>query len=103
MGTLDAILTEAGSQFGVSNSKTSSLLSSLLSLINETSGGLGTFLESSLSTRGGSNVGQVPEAAFARNDRGVESDTAIDVAPRKGARRELNTCQRVRQRPVQVR
>ena len=45
MGTLDAILTEAGTQFGLSNSKASSLLSSLLSVINETPGGLGAFLD----------------------------------------------------------
>jgi outer membrane protein OmpA-like peptidoglycan-associated protein/uncharacterized protein YidB (DUF937 family) len=45
MGTLDAILTEAGTQFGLTNSKASSLLSSLLSLINETPGGLGSFLD----------------------------------------------------------
>jgi len=45
MGTLDAILTEAGTQFGLSNSKATSLLSSLLSFINETPGGLGAFLD----------------------------------------------------------
>jgi outer membrane protein OmpA-like peptidoglycan-associated protein/uncharacterized protein YidB (DUF937 family) len=45
MGTLDAILTEAGAQFGLSTSKVSSLLSSLLSLINDTPGGLGSFLD----------------------------------------------------------
>jgi outer membrane protein OmpA-like peptidoglycan-associated protein/uncharacterized protein YidB (DUF937 family) len=45
MGTLDTILTEAGTQFGLSNSKASSLLSSLLSLINETPGGLAAFLD----------------------------------------------------------
>lgn len=45
MGTLDAILTEAGTQFGLSNTKVSSLLSSLVSLINDTPGGLGSFLD----------------------------------------------------------
>jgi len=45
MGTLDAILTEAGTQFGLSGSKARFLLSSLLSLINETPGGLGAFLD----------------------------------------------------------
>jgi len=45
MGTLDAILTEAGTQFGLNNTKVSSLLSSLLSLINDTPGGLGSFLD----------------------------------------------------------
>jgi len=45
MGTLDAILTEAGTQFGLSTSKVSSLLSSLLSLINDTPGGLGSLLD----------------------------------------------------------
>jgi outer membrane protein OmpA-like peptidoglycan-associated protein/uncharacterized protein YidB (DUF937 family) len=45
MGTLDAILSEAGTQFGLNSTKTTSLLSGLLSLINETPGGLGAFLD----------------------------------------------------------
>jgi outer membrane protein OmpA-like peptidoglycan-associated protein/uncharacterized protein YidB (DUF937 family) len=45
MGTLDAILVEAGNQFGLSTTKTNSLLSGLLSLIMETPGGLGAFLD----------------------------------------------------------
>ena len=45
MGTLDAILTEAGNQFGLSTTKTTSLLSGLLSLITEAPGGLGAFLD----------------------------------------------------------
>ena len=47
MGTLDAIaiVLEAETQFGLSNSKSTSLLSSVLSLINETPGGLGAFLD----------------------------------------------------------
>jgi outer membrane protein OmpA-like peptidoglycan-associated protein/uncharacterized protein YidB (DUF937 family) len=45
MGTLDTILMEAGTQFGLSNTKASSLLSSLLSFINDTPGGLGSFID----------------------------------------------------------
>jgi outer membrane protein OmpA-like peptidoglycan-associated protein/uncharacterized protein YidB (DUF937 family) len=45
MGTLDGILNEAGSQFGLSSVKTGSLLSSLLSFINDTPGGLGAFID----------------------------------------------------------
>jgi outer membrane protein OmpA-like peptidoglycan-associated protein/uncharacterized protein YidB (DUF937 family) len=45
MGTLDAVLAEAGSQFGLNSTKTTSLLSGLLSMINETPGGLGAFLD----------------------------------------------------------
>ena len=45
MGTLDAVLADVGTQFGISGSKTSSLLSGLLSMIMETPGGLGGFLE----------------------------------------------------------
>jgi outer membrane protein OmpA-like peptidoglycan-associated protein/uncharacterized protein YidB (DUF937 family) len=45
MGALDAILAEAGNQFGLNSSKTTSLLSGLLSMINETPGGLGAFLD----------------------------------------------------------
>jgi outer membrane protein OmpA-like peptidoglycan-associated protein/uncharacterized protein YidB (DUF937 family) len=45
MGTLDAVLAEAGTQFGLNTAKTSSLLSGLLSMITETPGGLGGFLD----------------------------------------------------------
>lgn len=45
MGTFDAILAEAGNQFGLTTTKTTSLLSGLLSLITETPGGLGAFLD----------------------------------------------------------
>ena len=45
MGTLDAVLTDAGTQFGLSTSKTTSLLSGLMSLFTETPGGLGAFLD----------------------------------------------------------
>ena len=45
MGTLDTVLAEAGNQFGISGSKTSSLLSGLLSMINEMPGGVGSFLD----------------------------------------------------------
>lgn len=45
MGTLDSIVAEAGTQFGLTTTKAGSLLSSLVALINETPGGLGTFLD----------------------------------------------------------
>ena len=45
MGTLDAVLTDVGSQLGISGSKTTSLLSGLLSIITETPGGLSGFLD----------------------------------------------------------
>jgi outer membrane protein OmpA-like peptidoglycan-associated protein/uncharacterized protein YidB (DUF937 family) len=45
MGTLDAILADAGTQFGLNTAKTSSLLSGLLSMITETPGGLDAFLD----------------------------------------------------------
>jgi outer membrane protein OmpA-like peptidoglycan-associated protein/uncharacterized protein YidB (DUF937 family) len=45
MGTFDAILAEAGNQFGLTSTKTNSLLSGLLSLITETPGGLSAFLD----------------------------------------------------------
>ena len=45
MGTFDAVLADAVSEFGISSSKASSLLSGLLSLITETPGGLGAFLD----------------------------------------------------------
>ena len=45
MGTLDAVLADVGTQFGISGSKTTSLLSGLLSTIMDTPGGLGGFLE----------------------------------------------------------
>jgi uncharacterized protein YidB (DUF937 family) len=45
MGTLDAVLADAGMQFGISNSKVTSLLSGLMSLFTESPGGLRAFLE----------------------------------------------------------
>jgi len=45
MGTFDAILAETGTQFGIQRTSTTSLLSGLLSHINETPGGLDAFLE----------------------------------------------------------
>ncbi len=44
METLDAILAEAGDQFGISTAKSTSLLSNLIAMITETPGGLGGFL-----------------------------------------------------------
>jgi uncharacterized protein YidB (DUF937 family) len=45
MGTLDAVLVDVGSQFAISNSKTTHLLSGLMSLFTESPGGLGAFLD----------------------------------------------------------
>jgi outer membrane protein OmpA-like peptidoglycan-associated protein/uncharacterized protein YidB (DUF937 family) len=45
MGTFDAVLAEASSQFGISSTKTTSLLSGLLAMINEMPGGLGAFVD----------------------------------------------------------
>jgi outer membrane protein OmpA-like peptidoglycan-associated protein len=45
MAMLDGILAETETQFGLSNLKSTSLLSSLLSLINDTPGGLTSFLD----------------------------------------------------------
>ena len=45
MGTLDTVLTDVGTQFGISGSKSTSLLSGLLSMITETPGGLAGFLD----------------------------------------------------------
>jgi outer membrane protein OmpA-like peptidoglycan-associated protein/uncharacterized protein YidB (DUF937 family) len=45
MGTFDAVLANAGTQFGLNTVKTSSILSGLLSMITETPGGLGAFLD----------------------------------------------------------
>jgi outer membrane protein OmpA-like peptidoglycan-associated protein/uncharacterized protein YidB (DUF937 family) len=45
MGTLDAVLAEACNQFGISSTKSTSLLSGLLAMINEMPGGLGTFID----------------------------------------------------------
>jgi outer membrane protein OmpA-like peptidoglycan-associated protein/uncharacterized protein YidB (DUF937 family) len=45
MGTLDGVLTEASNQFGISSTKSTSLLSGLLAMINEMPGGLGAFID----------------------------------------------------------
>jgi len=45
MGSINAILSEAGAQFGLTNSKATSLLSSFFSMINDMPGGLAAFLD----------------------------------------------------------
>jgi outer membrane protein OmpA-like peptidoglycan-associated protein/uncharacterized protein YidB (DUF937 family) len=45
MGTFDAVLAEASSQFGISSTKTTSLLSGLLAMVNDMPGGLGAFID----------------------------------------------------------
>ncbi len=45
MGTLDAILADAGNQFGISTAKSTSLLSGLIGMMTETPGGVGGFLD----------------------------------------------------------
>lgn len=45
MSTLDAVLADVGTQFGISSSKTTYLLSGLLSLFTESPGGLSAFLD----------------------------------------------------------
>jgi outer membrane protein OmpA-like peptidoglycan-associated protein/uncharacterized protein YidB (DUF937 family) len=45
MGTLDSVLVDVGSQFAISNSKTTHLLSGLLSLFTGSPGGLDAFLD----------------------------------------------------------
>jgi uncharacterized protein YidB (DUF937 family) len=46
MGTLDGVLAETSKQFVMSDTKTTSLLSGLLAMINETPGGLRAFVDS---------------------------------------------------------
>lgn len=45
MGTLDSILVDAGNEFGLGNSKTTTILSGLLSLMNDHPGGFRAFLD----------------------------------------------------------
>jgi outer membrane protein OmpA-like peptidoglycan-associated protein/uncharacterized protein YidB (DUF937 family) len=45
MGSLNAILNEAGAQFGLSSTKATSLLSSFFSMINDMPGGFAAFLD----------------------------------------------------------
>jgi uncharacterized protein YidB (DUF937 family) len=45
MGTLDSILTDVGNEFGLSNSKTTAVLSELLSMMNDSPGGFHAFLD----------------------------------------------------------
>src|SRR5262245_66241357 len=45
MGVLDAVLSETGSELGITNSSAGSVLSGLLSLINRDEGGIGGFLD----------------------------------------------------------
>src|SRR6201988_3277036 len=45
MGTLDSILTDAGNEFGLNSSKTTAVLSELLSMMNDSPGGFHAFLD----------------------------------------------------------
>jgi uncharacterized protein YidB (DUF937 family) len=45
MGVLDSVLSEVGSQFGISSTSAGSLLSGLLSFISQQDGGVGGFLD----------------------------------------------------------
>src|SRR6476646_8615878 len=45
MGVLDAVMNETGSELGISTNSSRSVLSSLLSFINQEDGGLGGFLD----------------------------------------------------------
>jgi len=45
MGALDSVLTDVGSQLGISSNSAGSLLSGVLSLINQDAGGIGGFLD----------------------------------------------------------
>lgn len=45
MGNLDVVLADVGTQFGISNSKTTSLLSGVIALFTESPGGLNAFLD----------------------------------------------------------
>jgi outer membrane protein OmpA-like peptidoglycan-associated protein/uncharacterized protein YidB (DUF937 family) len=77
MGTLDAILTEAGTQFGLSDSKATSLLSSFLSMINETPGGLGSFLDRFRKTGLGDSVSSWLSSSTPRPLSGTTLETAM--------------------------
>lgn len=77
MGTLDAILTEAGTQFGLSNSKATSLLSTFLSMINETPGGLGSFLDRFRKMGLGDSVSSWLSSATPKPISGSTLETAV--------------------------
>jgi outer membrane protein OmpA-like peptidoglycan-associated protein/uncharacterized protein YidB (DUF937 family) len=56
MGVLDAVLSDTGRQLGISNNSAGSLLSGLLSFINQEDGGLGAFLDRFRKVGSGSTV-----------------------------------------------
>jgi outer membrane protein OmpA-like peptidoglycan-associated protein/uncharacterized protein YidB (DUF937 family) len=76
MGTLDAVLAETGSQFGIDTTKASSLLSGLLGLITQTPGGLSGFLDRFRSA----GLGDVVSSWMGGSNPRPISGTALETA-----------------------
>ena len=89
MGALDAVLNEAGSRFGLSSSKVTSLLSSLLTFMNEQGGGLGGLLDRFRSNGMGDTVsswlsGGAPTASATDVETALGKDTLSRMASKAG-------------------
>jgi len=89
MGALDAVLNEAGSRFGLSSSKVTTLLSSLLSFMNEQGGGLSGLLDRFRSTGMGDTVsswlsGGTPTASATQVETALGRDTLSNMASKAG-------------------
>jgi outer membrane protein OmpA-like peptidoglycan-associated protein/uncharacterized protein YidB (DUF937 family) len=89
MGALDAVLNEAGSRFGLSSSKVTTLLSSLLSFMNEQGGGLSGLLDRFRSTGMGDIVsswlgGGAPTASATQVETALGRDTLSNMASKAG-------------------
>lgn len=89
MGALDAVLNEAGSRFGISSSKVTTLLSALLSFMSEQGGGLSGLLDRFRSTGMGDTVsswlsGGTPSASATQVEQALGRDTLSNMASKAG-------------------
>src|SRR5277367_1413369 len=90
MGTLDPVLADVGTQFGISNSKTTYLLSGLMSLFTESPGGLSAFLDrlrkAGLSDFVSSWIGDSSPRPIASNtlESAIGRDTIDKIASKAG-------------------
>jgi uncharacterized protein YidB (DUF937 family) len=89
MGALDAVLNEAGSRFGITGSKVSTLLSSLLSFVNEQGGGLTGLVDRFRKTGLGNSVsswlsGGAPNVSADQVEAALGRDTVSNLAAKSG-------------------
>jgi len=96
MGALDAVLDEAGSRFGISGSKITTLLSSLLSFVDEQGGGLTGLVDRFRKTGLGDSVsswlsGGAQNISADQVEAALGRDTVSNLAAKSGLARGVAT------------